>query len=201
MVPDDEGRRLPSAAINRPTPKSPPAGFPNSLLQVESELRRTLDEAGVGTWSWDLVTERISLSHTCAELMGATTLDVRIQMFCKALSIPKIAKEGRRRSGHAIECGAGLRHSYSSQDRMVRFLGCARAAAWKATPVDARLSSEAWFSASIAERVEDELRAREEHLRSILDTVPEGMIVIDGMASWYPSVPRPSGCLIMCRRR
>jgi two-component system sensor kinase FixL len=51
---------------------------------------------------------------------------------------------------------------------------------------------------SIDERkkAEDDLRAREEHLRSILDTVPEGMIVIDErgtMQSFSPTAERLFG--------
>ena len=67
--------RVSVAAMNRPELKSHPSDQAGIIGQGESELRRTLDDAGIGTWSWDLVAGKISLSKTCAELMGATKLD------------------------------------------------------------------------------------------------------------------------------
>jgi two-component system sensor kinase FixL len=52
------------------------------------------------------------------------------------------------------------------------------------------------FSIDAQKQAEEELRAREEHLRSILDTVPEGMIVIDEggiMISFSPTAERLFG--------
>jgi two-component system sensor kinase FixL len=183
--------------MNRSQSESPPAGFPNSLLDIESELRRTLDEAGVGTWSWDLVTERISLSHTCAELMGATTLDVQDSDVLQSLIHP----EDRQRRVKAIQHGIERRGTYDIDYRVIRPDG---QVSWLRSR--GRVESDACgrplivrgvvLSIDERKRVEDELRAREEHLRSILDTVPEGMIVIDEhgiIVSFSPTAERLFG--------
>src|SRR4051794_13284660 len=59
-------------------PAEPASSSPDPegiVARGESELLRTLDDAGVGTWSWDLKAGKISLSQTCAELLGASELD------------------------------------------------------------------------------------------------------------------------------
>src|SRR5512133_820198 len=183
--------------MNRSQSESPPAGFPNSLLDIESELRRTLDEAGVGTWSWDLVTERTSLSHTCAELMGATTLDVQDSDVLQSLIHP----EDRQRRVKAIQHAIERRGTYDIDYRVIRPDG---QVSWLRSR--GRVESDACgrplivrgvvLSIDERKRVEDELRAREEHLRSILDTVPEGMIVIDEhgiIVSFSPTAERLFG--------
>jgi two-component system, LuxR family, sensor kinase FixL len=180
--------------MNRPHSESPPAGFPNSLLQVESELRRTLDEAGVGTWSWDLVTEKVSLSHTCAELMGATTLDVQDTDVLQGLIHPEDRQRRAKAIQHAIECGGTYDIDYrvtrpDGQVSWLRSRGRVESDACGRTLIVRGVV----LSIDERKRVEDELRAREEHLRSILDTVPEGMIVIDEhgiMVSFSPTAER-----------
>ena len=46
-----------------------------------------------------------------------------------------------------------------------------------------------------------ELQEREAHLRSVLDTVPDAMIIIDPPASSNPSASPPNGCLATRRPR
>ena len=184
--------------MNRPQSKSPPAGFPNSLLQVESELRRTLDEAGVGTWSWDLVTEKISLSHTCAELMGATTLDVQDTDVLQGLIHPEDRQRRAKAIQHAIERGG----TYDIDYRVIRpdgqVSGCAHTASWKAslwTPAYRQRRRSQHRCTETGRR-----RTARQRGASAFDSgsVPEGMIVIDEhgiMVSFSPTAERLFGYL------
>jgi two-component system sensor kinase FixL len=54
----------------------------------ESELRSTVDDAGIGTWSWNLVTGQIGLSRTCARLLGAPRLEFASLEMLQALVHP-----------------------------------------------------------------------------------------------------------------
>lgn len=168
-------------------------------MQAENELRSTLDDAGIGTWSWDLVNGKIALSKTCAELLG--TADVEFQNFgLLADMVHPEDREARARAIQtAIESGGHYDVDYrvihpDGQVRWLRSRGGVRADAM-GRPV---LLRGVVLSIDERKQVEDDLRAREEHLRSILDTVPEGMIVIDErgiMQSFSPTAERLFGYL------
>src|SRR5436309_3436995 len=167
------------------------------VAQVESELRRTLDDAGIGTWSWDLVAGKISLSQTCAELLGATELEGVSPNALQDVVHPEDREMRANAIQHAVERGG----TYDVDYRVVRPDG---EICWLRSR--GRVQSDAsgrplllrGVVLTIDERkkVEEDLRAREEHLRSILDTVPEGMIVIDEhgtMVSFSPTAERLFG--------
>ena len=101
------------AAMNRPELISHPSDQAGIIGQGESELRRTLDDAGIGTWSWDLVAGKISLSKTCAELMGATKLDGEHPEVLQNLIHPDDREMRANAIQHAIERGDAYDIDYS----------------------------------------------------------------------------------------
>jgi two-component system, LuxR family, sensor kinase FixL len=190
---------LPIVSMNRPESVSPPLSSDVVLAQGERELRRTLDDAGVGTWSWDFVAGKISLSQTCAELLGVTELDYDDPNVLHSVVHPDDRQMRAHAIQQAIECG----DAYDIDYRVVRPDG---QICWLRSR--GRVQSDAsrrplllrGVVLSIHERrkAEEELRGREEHLRSILDTVPEGMIVIDEhglIVSFSPTAERLFGYL------
>ena len=189
--------RVSVAAMNCPELISHPSDQAGIIGQGESELRRTLDDAGIGTWSWDLVAGKISLSKTCAELMGATKLDGEHPEVLQNLIHPDDREMRANAIQHAIERG----DAYDIDYRVVRPDG---QVCWLRSR--GRVQSDASghplllrgvvLNIDARKQAEDELRARQEHLRSILDTVPEGMIVIDEhgiMVSFSPTAERLFG--------
>jgi len=85
-------------------------------LQAENELRSTLDDAGIGTWSWDLVSGKIALSETCAQLLGAARLEVEDFSALSVLVHPDDREERARVIQNAIEHGG----SYDVDYRVMR---------------------------------------------------------------------------------
>jgi two-component system sensor kinase FixL len=74
--------------------------------QVESELRSTLDDAGIGTWSWDLIGGKVSLSNTCAELLGAPRLEFEDMGVLQTFVHPADRKTRATALEHAVEMAA-----------------------------------------------------------------------------------------------
>jgi two-component system, LuxR family, sensor kinase FixL len=163
----------------------------------ESELRSTVDDAGIGTWSWNLATGHIRLSRTCARLLGASRLEFDSLEMLQALVHP--ADRDVRTAGiqRAIDHGG----AYDVDYRVIKPDG---RICWLRSRGRVRMDHAGGpillrgvvFSIDAQKQAEEELRAREEHLRSILDTVPEGMIVIDEagiMISFSPTAERLFG--------
>jgi two-component system sensor kinase FixL len=148
--------------------------------QSEEELRATLDDAGIGTWSLDVPTGRVVCSATCASLFGAppealTTLDAfqaRVHPDDRAAREAVLA--GVIRGGGRYDVDFRVLQS----DGTICWLRSRGQVSQDAGGAPALLRGVV-FSVDDQKRAEGELRAREEHLRSILETVPEGMIVID----------------------
>lgn len=146
-----------------------------------ADLRATLDDAGIGTWSIDLATSRIILSPTCARLFGMEgSLDLPFEELERHVHPEDRAA---RKSALARAIGGGVRYAIDyrvihpdGQVGWVRSQGQVRTDA-AGTPLWMR---GVLFAIDAQKAAEAELRSREAHLRSILDTVPEAMIVIDG---------------------
>jgi|tagenome__1003787_1003787.scaffolds.fasta_scaffold20975972_3 two-component system sensor kinase FixL len=166
-------------------------------LHAENELRSTLDDAGIGTWSWDLMSGKIVLSETCAQLLGTSRLEFGDFRALSDLIHPDDREARARVIQHAIEHGG----SYDVDYRVLRpgtEVCWVRSRGRVLNRATARrtLLRGVIFSIDERKKVENDLRAREEHLRSILDTVPEGMIVIDEhgiMQSFSPTAERLFG--------
>ncbi len=156
------------------------AGHDDGDALTVEDLWRTLDEIGVCIWSLDIPTGRVTVSPSCAVLFGAP-LD---QMMTFAASQERVLPQDRQARAEAIERAMAEGGHYEVEYRVRRPDGGVR---WLRSRGQVQLGGEGQpvrhrgviLSIDEQKRVEADLRAREAHLRSILDTVPEAMIVID----------------------
>ncbi|WP_342152758.1 PAS domain S-box protein [Methylorubrum sp. SB2] len=157
------------------------AGAGHGEAPTADDLRRTLDEAGIGLWSLDIPTGAITVSPRCAALFGASVegLTTFAQAQARvhpqdreahAAAIARALSEGGR---YAVD--VRVRHP----DGEVRWLRSRGQVQRDAGGRPARHRGVV-LGIDAERRVEADLRAREAHLRSILDTVPDAMVVIDG---------------------
>ena len=136
---------------------------------------------GVGSWDLDLATRDLAWSATTRSLFGvADDRPVTYELFVSLL-----APDDRQRTEQAvtrtIETGGNLDLSIHLQgtngrSQWIRL----RAALIHDVGGAPRHLRGIVLDINDAKQIEDELRKRESHLRSILDTVPDAMIVIDG---------------------
>jgi two-component system sensor kinase FixL len=144
----------------------------------DARLRAILDGTGIGTWEMDLPGGRLSLSDTSTRLLGSPEHPPASWTDFLAL----VHDEDRERLAHAaghrtpksgaFDCDYRVRlpggevHWLRQQGRVYED-GGARQLRGVLLDIDAH------------KRTERALRARERHLESILETVPDAMIVID----------------------
>ncbi len=158
------------------TSQDPP--FFKSLLRDE-DLQCGLDKAGIGIWDLDLSTRELYWSSATRRLFGVLQDDpISFDLFLSLLQ-----PEDRVRTESAIErCiqtrgkldiqyrvreGAKGRHWVRARGGLVNEDGVPRRLRGVVLDIDDQ------------KLIEETLLAREDHLRSILDTIPDAMIVID----------------------
>lgn len=151
-----------------------------NLHDAEEDLRATLDDAGIGTWSLDLQTGGIAMSATCARLFGADRRRIDTFEALQAIIHPDDREMRARAVARAIAAGS----RYAIDVRIIHVdgrIGWVRSQGQVRADASGRASllRGVVFAIDAQKAAEVELRAREEHLRSILDTVPEAMVVID----------------------
>ncbi len=147
---------------------------------AEHDLRETLDDAGIGIWSMDLATGGVTMSATCARLFGLDGITVTDFPSLQAIVHP----DDRAARENAVTNALAGGGRYAIEIRIVKPGG---AIGWLRSQGQVRADAEGraiWmrgvvFGIDVQKSAEAELRTREEHLRSILDTVPEAMVVID----------------------
>ncbi|GJD77403.1 sensor protein FixL [Methylobacterium gregans] len=148
--------------------------------QANDELRQTLDEVGICVWSLDIPTGRATVSPTCARLFGVPP--ERLTTFAASQAL--VHPDDRQGRADAIQRALRDGGSYEVDYRVVRPDGHVcwlRSRGRVSLDADGRPARHRGVVLSIDEqkRAEEDIRAREAHLRSILDTVPEAMVVID----------------------
>ncbi len=143
-------------------------------------LRLRIEGFGVGTWDLDLTTRELEWSEAAGALLGVTPdREVTYELLLSLLE----AKD-RQRVEEAIDTvatGGGLDISFkvagaTGKGQWIR----ARAGVVKDEAGVPRHLSGIFLDIGEEKQLEETLRTRESHLRSILDTVPDAMIVIDG---------------------
>lgn len=147
------------------------------------ELRLTLDEAGICSWALDISTGRVTISPTCIRLFGVPpnglatfgAIQERVHPGDRAARADAIRD--------AMERGGSYEVDYRAvhPDGSIRWL---RSRGQVQDGPDGRPSRHRGVIFSIHEQrqADEELRAREAHLRSILETIPDAMVVIDEQA-------------------
>ena len=148
-------------------------------------LRGEIEGFGVGTWDLDLLTRELDWSEVAKALFGfGRDQPVTYEMF-----LSKLEQRDRQHLDQAIrqmaEHGGGLDISFrvfrdSGQEQCQEQWIRARAGLIRDEAGAARRLSGIFLDIDHEKHVEEALRTRERHLRSILQTVPDAMIVIDG---------------------
>lgn len=144
-------------------------------------FRVRIEGFGVGTWDLDLTTRELDWSDTAKALLGIE----RDQPASYELFLSRLQPADRERVESAIkrvsERGGGFDVSFkvangSGNGQWIR----ARAGLIRDEDGAARHLSGIFLDIDEEKQVEEALRTRESHLRSILQTIPDAMIVIDG---------------------
>jgi two-component system sensor kinase FixL len=142
-------------------------------------FRVRIEGFGVGTWDLDLRTRELEWSETARILLGVE----KDQPASYELFLSRLDIEDRARVDDAIhrvsEHGGGFDVSFKvgfGRGQWIR----ARAGVVRDDAGSARHLSGIFLDIDAEKQVEEALRTRESHLRSILQTIPDAMIVIDG---------------------
>ncbi len=142
------------------------------------KVRLAVEAAGIGTWDWDLDRDTVTCSETCARLLGVTGHGPRTYPDLAALVHP----DDRELVRSAFEAATAT----GTIDVDFRVLPGGRREFWRRARgvlrTDAAGTSKGLTGVVLdidgEKRSETELRARKRHLQSILDTVPDAMVVI-----------------------
>jgi two-component system, LuxR family, sensor kinase FixL len=157
---------------------------------LDHNARSGAEGSGVGAWDLDLSTRTLSWSTATRKLFGVgSDAPVDFDVFLSLLDA-----QDRDRAARAVQesidtgCNFDVQyrvHRDSDEGHWVRAVG---------TTIDgpdgapARLSG-VMIDINHEKRLEDDVRTRERHFRSILDTIPDAMIVIDehGVMQFFSS--------------
>lgn len=159
-------------------------GSPEGMLQCG------LEQAGVGTWELDLETQELTWSGVARSLFGiAASAPVSYSLFVSLLD-PQDQASTEKAVRESMQTGCG----YDLEFRVTREPGGShwmRARGGTVADIEGRPTKLVGivFDIDGQRRTEESLRTRETHLRSILDTVPDAMIVIDakGIIQFFSS--------------
>jgi two-component system sensor kinase FixL len=151
---------------------------PGQAAQDDNPWRR-IDGFGVGTWDLDLTTRDLAWSDTTRALFGvAHGQAVTYELFLSLLE-----PTDRARTEQAIENAIAHGGRFDVAVRLRQAGGrpqWIRARAGVVEDGTARHLCGIIVDINEQKQIEEALVRRESHLRSILDTVPDAMIVIDG---------------------
>jgi two-component system sensor kinase FixL len=154
--------------------------LPDDPIRNE-HLRLRIEGFGVGTWDLDLTTQELEWSETAKSLFGMA----RDQPITYGLFVSLLLPMDRERMEEAIKRVAEHGGNVDVSFRISRSQGSghwirARGGLVRDDTGAPRHISGIFLDIDEEKQLEDALRTRESHLRSILDTVPDAMIVING---------------------
>jgi two-component system sensor kinase FixL len=156
---------------------------------LNENLRSGAEGSGVGTWDFDFSTRQLNWSSTTRTLFGvAPDTAVDYELFLSLLD-PQDRDRTATALQQSIDTGCNFDVQYrlarSDEGHWVRTLG---AVVNGPDGGPARLSGVV-IDIDREKRLEDAVRTRERHFRSILDTIPDAMIVIDehGIMQFFSS--------------
>ncbi|MCK1516230.1 PAS domain S-box protein [Bradyrhizobium sp. 190] len=157
---------------------------------LDQNVRSGAEGSGVGTWDFEFSTRELTWSNTTRKLFGvAPDMPIDYDNFLSLLDLQDRDRTAKAMQ-QSIETGCNFDiqyrvHRHADAGHWVRALGAILAGPDGAP---ARLSG-VMIDIDREKRFEDELRIRERHFRSILDTVPDAMIVIDehGIMQFFSS--------------
>jgi two-component system sensor kinase FixL len=156
----------------------------------DERLRVGVEEAGIGTWTLDLSTYELMWSAATQRLFGLSTEGPA--SFDLLMTLLEPQDRGRIRLAISRTAEAGC--NFDIQCRIHRKVGGSHWIRMRGGPVKGADGAPCYLSGIILDideekRLEDALRKNEGHLRSILETVPDAMIVIDerGIMQFFSS--------------
>jgi two-component system sensor kinase FixL len=146
----------------------------------EEHLRRVAEDVGIGTWEVNLLTGAIRCSATTARLFGVSCEALATYEDVLALLHPEDRQNAARAIKHCInEHGASeLDYRVLRPDGTMCWLHQRSQVYSDRHNVPTHMRGVV-LNISKRKKVEGELKTREEHLRSVLEIVPDAMIVID----------------------
>ncbi|MFT4119607.1 sensor protein FixL [Bradyrhizobium sp.] len=147
-------------------------------------FRVRIEGFGVGTWDLDLRTWELEWSDAAKELFGFS----REQKVTFDLFLGRLEPGDRERVEHDIKRVTDRSGGFDVSFRVSRTSGRgkwirARAGLIRDDSGNANHLSGIFLDIDEEKQVEEALRTRESHLRSILQTIPDAMIVIDGQGT------------------
>ncbi|MGY3614361.1 sensor protein FixL [Bradyrhizobium sp. USDA 10063] len=156
-----------------------PDPSPSDDRADDRRFRLGAEGAGVGGWDLDLSTMELTWSNTARRLFGVSDdAPVSYELFLSLLE-PADRERTERAISHANETGESL----DLACRLSRNDGANHWVRLRGSPT--RDKTSAHLSGIVLDideekQLEQTLRTREGHLQSILETIPDAMIVIDG---------------------
>src|SRR6476646_9467071 len=155
---------------------------PASEDPVRNErFRLGIEGSGIGVWDLDLSTHRLLWSNTTRALFGvADDLPLTYELFLSLLD-PEERQRTQQAVARSVETGCGF-------DLQYRVNGPSRSRHWvraRGSIVKSDQGGPGHLSGIVIDiddqkQIEEALRTRESHLHSILETIPDAMIVING---------------------
>ena len=156
----------------------------------DDRLRLGIGEAGIGTWSLDLSTQELAWSAATQRLLGISAESPVSLDLLMSLLEPRDREQVSSAIKRSAETGCRLDVQY----RINRELGGHHWIRMRGGPVKDPVGTPGYLSGIFLDideekQLEDALRKNEGHLRSILETVPDAMIVIDehGIMQFFSS--------------
>jgi two-component system sensor kinase FixL len=144
-------------------------------------LQLGIEGSGLGTWDLDLSTKNLTWSATTRRLFGISSEDpVSYDLFLSLLE-PADRERTEQAIKQSVESGGYFDISY----RLSNAAGVAHWVRVRGSMVKDQDGMPRHLSGIVLDideekQLEEALRTRERHLQSILETIPDAMIVIDG---------------------
>ena len=140
-----------------------------------------IEGSGIGTWDLDLATQRLLWSSITRTLFGVPKeLPLTFDLFLSLLE-PQDREPTKQAVTRSVETGCSFDMQYRvNAPSQLRHWVRARGSVVRDKQGIPRHLSGIVIDIDDQKQVEEALRTREGHLRSILETIPDAMIVIDG---------------------
>ena len=147
----------------------------------DERFRLGIEGAGIGIWDLDLSTHKLLWSKTTRTLFGvAHELPLTYELFLSLLE-PQDREPTDQAVKRSVEtgCSFDMQYRVDGRSRVHKWVR-ARGSVVRDQQGVVRHLSGLMIDIDDQKQLEEALRTRESHLRSILETVPDAMIVIDG---------------------
>jgi len=153
-------------------------------------FRLGIEGSGIGVWDLDLSTHRLLWSNATRALFGvADDLPLTFELFLSLLD-PEERERTEQAIARSVEAGCGFDVQYRVNGRsQSRQWVRARGSIVKGEQEGPGHLSGIMIDIDDQKQIEEALRTRESHLHSILETIPDAMIVIDsnGIMQFFSS--------------